>query len=147
MSRRRNKNLLFEHKSEPLLPRRRFYFRVLKSSGVAAVLLFCFLGLGVLGYHAFAGLPWLDALLNASMIMSGMGPVDELKSAGAKWFASIYAIASGVMFITTVGLLLGPPMHRLMHRFHMELEEEDEKKERAADQGQSKNRNARKAMK
>jgi len=82
------------------------------------------LGLGVLGYHFFAELPWVDAILNASMILTGMGPVDPLKTVSAKLFASFYALFSGIVFITTAGILLAPVMHRFLHKFHLEIEPE-----------------------
>ena len=78
------------------------------------------LGVGVLGYHFIAGLNWVDALLNAAMILSGMGPVNTLDSDAAKLFASAYALFSGVAFITTTGILIAPVFHRVLHRFHIE---------------------------
>lgn len=77
------------------------------------------LGIGVLGYHYFSDLPWLDALLNASMILTGMGPVDPMKTDGAKWFASLYAIYSGVAFLSTVAVFLTPIVHRFLHKHHL----------------------------
>jgi hypothetical protein len=78
------------------------------------------LGIGVLGYRLTEGMPWLDALLNASMILGGMGPVTELQSDGGKLFASLYALFAGVVFIALTGVLLAPILHRLMHRFHLQ---------------------------
>ena len=80
------------------------------------------LGIGVLGYHHFAGLPWIDSLLNASMILTGMGPIDPMRSDAAKLFASLYALFSGVVFLTAVALLLSPIFHRLLHHFHLDDE-------------------------
>jgi len=91
---------------------------------VAGAIVFFSLVLGILGYHFFEKLRWLDALLNASMILTGMGPVDQLQTTGGKLFASFYALFSGIVFITTAGLLLAPLMHRLMHKFHLETGEE-----------------------
>ena len=86
-----------------------------------AVFVICFaLGMGILGYHYLADLPWLDALLNASMILSGMGPVDPLRSSGAKLFASFYALFSGLLFIAVASMLVGPFIHRILHRLHVE---------------------------
>jgi hypothetical protein len=76
--------------------------------------------IGVLGYRYIAGFGWIDSLLNASMILGGMGPVGELKSDGAKVFASIYALFAGIVFIGVLGTLLAPFVHRLMHRFHID---------------------------
>ena len=79
------------------------------------------LALGVLGYHFLARLTWLDALVNASMILTGMGPVDQMTTVGAKLFASFYALFSGVAFLTIVAVLLAPAVHRFLHRFHLDL--------------------------
>jgi len=79
------------------------------------------LALGMLGYHLVAGLSWIDALVNASMILTGMGPVDEMSTVGAKLFASFYALFSGVAFLTIVAVLLAPAVHRFLHRFHLDL--------------------------
>lgn len=112
-----------EHRLEPLLPRRDFLRRQLRYTGLAAGLLIVSLGIGVLGYHGFEGLPWLDALLNASMILGGMGPVDPLRTSGGKVFASLYALFSGVIFLVSVGVLLAPLVHRVLHRFHLEAQD------------------------
>jgi hypothetical protein len=78
------------------------------------------LGVGILGYHYIAGLSWIDSLLNASMILGGMGPMDSLKTDAAKIFASCYALFSGLAFIGIVSVLLAPFVHRLLHRVHAE---------------------------
>jgi hypothetical protein len=78
------------------------------------------LAIGILGYHFIAGFPWIDALLNASMILTGMGPVGELTSTGAKLFASAYALFSGLVFITVIGVTLAPVLHRVLHEFHID---------------------------
>ena len=80
--------------------------------------------IGVVGYHVFGGLGWLDSLLNASMILTGMGPVDHLGSDAGKWFASAYALFSGIVFLSSVGVLMAPLVHRFLHRFHLELEDD-----------------------
>ena len=87
---------------------------------IALVLIVGVLCLGMAGYHWLAGLNWVDALLNASMILGGMGPVDPLRNPGAKVFASVYALFSGLVFIAIMGILFAPMMHRLLHTFHME---------------------------
>jgi hypothetical protein len=95
--------------------------------GLYALLLLVFsLGIGVLGYHYLANLGWIDSLLNASMILTGMGPVDRLETDTAKIFASIYSIFSGVIFLTTVAVFLSPLVHRLLHLLHVENGEESE---------------------
>ena len=76
--------------------------------------------MGATGYHFAARLPWLDALLNAAMILAGMGPVDQLTTSEAKLFATLYALYSGLVFLVVAGILLGPVIHRVLHRFHLE---------------------------
>ena len=76
--------------------------------------------IGVMGYHFTAGVSWLDSLHNASMILSGMGPVVEIKTTGGIWFSSFYALFSGVVFITNIGIILAPAIHRFFHRLHVE---------------------------
>jgi hypothetical protein len=118
---------MFEHKSERLLPRRAFYARMAKSVGlVAAVVAFSLL-IGSAGYHYLGELPWIDSLLNASMILSGMGPVDPLKTNAAKLFATFYALYSGVAFLSIVAILMAPLLHRFLHRFHLEVSEDERK--------------------
>jgi len=112
--------MAFEHHSKPMLPRKQFYMRVLRYAGFAFQLLGVSLGIGVLGYHYFNELSWLDSLLNASMILTGMGPIDPMKSDGAKWFASFYAIFSGVAFLSTVAVFLSPIVHRFLHKLHLD---------------------------
>jgi len=122
---------MFEHRTKPLLPRKTFVLRVLRSLALAFGILVGSLGLGILGYHFCAGLSWLDALLNAAMILSGMGPVNELHTVAGKLFASFYALFSGVVFITAVAVLLAPVIHRFLHQFHLEFESpENDQKER-----------------
>ena len=103
-------------------PRRRrpFYHRFLLALGLSAVLIGVSLGIGILGYHFIAGFNWVDSLLNAAMILTGMGPVGTLNTDAAKLFASAYALFSGVVFITATGILLTPIFHRVLHRFHFE---------------------------
>jgi hypothetical protein len=76
-----------------------------------------------------AGLGWIDSLLNAAMILTGMGPVDQLQTNEAKIFASLYALFSGVAFLTIVAILMAPLVHRFLHRFHIELAQEDDDRE------------------
>lgn len=95
-----------------------------RSAAIGSGVVLFSLGLGTAGYHSFVGLPWLDALLNAAMILTGMGPVDPLTTTGAKLFAVSYALFSGVVFLTLVAVLFAPVAHRFLHRFHLELYEE-----------------------
>ena len=78
---------------------------------------------GVVGYHYFEDLPWIDSLLNASMILGGMGPVNALQTNAGKIFASFYALYSGIILLASVGILITPVFHRFLHRFHLELED------------------------
>jgi len=96
--------------------------RLSRSSAAAFVMVVGSLAIGIWGYHRFEHLSWLDSLLNASMILSSMGPVTPLRTDAGKWFASFYALFSGVAFITVVGVFFAPIVHRLLHRFHLELD-------------------------
>ncbi len=116
---------MFEHRSQPLLPRRKFVHRLLRSLAFGLVLLVFSLGGGMAGYHYLEGLPWLDAFLNAAMIMSGMGPVATLQSSAGKLFAGCYALYCGIALITAAAVILSPVVHRLFHRFHLEEEKKD----------------------
>jgi hypothetical protein len=118
---------VFENRRDPILPTRIFIRRLLVCLGLALAIIAVALGIGVAGYHFIARLPWIDALLNASMILTGMGPVDVLRSNAAKVFASFYALFSGVVFISLMGLLLSPIAHRVLHKFHVSDEDLNEK--------------------
>src|SRR5256885_11484176 len=113
---------MFEHKRERLLARRKFFGRMARALGFANVILVLALTIGTLGYHFAAGFSWIDAFLNASMILTGMGPVGELNTVCGKLFASFFALFSGVVFLTIMAVTLGPVLHRLMHRFHIDSE-------------------------
>jgi hypothetical protein len=105
----------------PSPPRRlQFYHRFLRALGLSSALIGFSLVIGILGYHGFAGFNWVDSLLNATMILTGMGPVGALPSDTAKLFASAYALFSGLVFITATGILLAPIFHSVLHRFHIE---------------------------
>jgi hypothetical protein len=109
----------FERRHETLLSRRLFLWRLARWSAVAGAVVLGSLAIGVCGYHYLGSLPWVDSLLNASMILGGMGPVDPMKSNAAKIFASMYALYSGLALIAVVGLLLAPVIHRFLHKFHI----------------------------
>src|SRR5262249_37202662 len=98
---------------------------MLWSGSIAGVVIAVSLGIGVLGYRYVAGIPsWLDSLYNASMILGGMGPVSEVTRPAGKLFASLYALYSGVILLASVGFLLSPLLHRLLHRFHLESKDD-----------------------
>jgi hypothetical protein len=90
---------------------------------LSAGLLSFSLGIGVLGYHVTEGLGWLDSLLNASMILGGMGPVNELRTTSGKVFASVYALFSGIAFLVAAGVVVAPVVHRFLHHLHLDLDE------------------------
>ena len=114
---------MFERKHHNLAPVAVFRRRMAVHLAIALVLIVGVLCLGMAGYHWLADLNWVDALLNASMILGGMGPVDLLPNTGAKIFASVYALFSGLVFIAIMGILFAPMVHRMLHAFHMEDDE------------------------
>lgn len=114
---------MFEHRRQPLLTPREFLFRQLTFLLAALAIIAGSLVLGILGYHFFEGLSYLDSLVNASMILGGMGPVNELHTTAGKLFASFYALYSGIIFLVSVGVILAPLYHRFLHRFHVEIED------------------------
>lgn len=109
-----------ERHRDPLLPRPAFLRRLFRSWGAATGIVLGSWLLGTLGYRITEGMAWLDALLNAAMILGGMGPVDPLHTAAGKVFAAMYALFSGIVFLVAVGVLVTPIVHRLYHRFHVE---------------------------
>lgn len=111
---------MFERKHDQLLPLPRFTIRLLYSLLLALGVVSVALAIGTVGYHSIAGLAWIDAILNASMILTGMGPVAVMETNASKLFASAYALFSGVVFLSSVGLMLSPVFHRILHRFHVD---------------------------
>lgn len=111
---------MYEHRSEPLLPLIKFVYRLLLHVLVALSAIVFALGIGILGYHRFEGLSWLDSFLNASMILGGMGPVNELHSPAAKLFAGFYALFSGLFFVGVVSIIMFPIVHRFLHILHLD---------------------------
>ena len=116
---------MFEHHQEPLKSRREFVSRQVKYLAFALLILLFSAGIGTLGYHLFGNLQWLDSFLNASMILTGMGPVDKMETDGGKIFSALYALFSGVAFLTFVGVLFAPVYHRFLHKFHLDIEEKE----------------------
>jgi hypothetical protein len=112
---------MYEHKSQRLLPRNLFYKRVLKNILLALSILCISMLIGITGFCTIANSSWIDALHNSAMLLSGMGPVlNDYPSTGAKLFSSFYALFSGIVFITNIGVVLAPVMHRIFHRLHWE---------------------------
>lgn len=117
---------MFEHKTHPVLPLNRFLKRQMRFLVYSMLILGLSLGIGIVGYHFVAKLGWVDALLNASMILTGMGPVDAMTTKAAKVFASAYALYSGIVFLSTAAVLLAPALHRLLHILQRDREEEND---------------------
>jgi hypothetical protein len=129
-------DFMFEHRSQQLLPRRAFLYRLGRFALAALLLVMVSWAIGILGYRASEGMSWIDATLNAAMILGGMGPVDTLHTDSGKLFASVYALFSGIVFLVAVGVLIAPILHRFLHQFHLEAdkeEAEEEKEEGEAD--------------
>ena len=110
----------FEHKSRPVIPMRRFLDRMVLHGLLSLALLIFSLGIGTVGYHYFGKIPWVDSFYNASLILTGMGPVDIMPTDAAKLFASFYAIFSGVAFLSTAAVFFSPIAHRLLHSLHLQ---------------------------
>jgi hypothetical protein len=121
---------MFEHRRQPLLPRRIFYGRLAQSAGIGFLIVLVSLAIGMAGYHSFEKMPWLDAFLNAAMILSGMGPVGSLQTSAGKFFAGCYALYSGLALITTIGVVFAPVFHRFLHKFHLEAAAETQEAKR-----------------
>ncbi|HRH70167.1 MAG TPA: hypothetical protein PLB89_11720 [Flavobacteriales bacterium] len=121
---------MFEHREQPVLSRSAFLLRQLKFILYAALFVGVSLAMGTWGYVHFAGQGAVDAFLNASMILSGMGPIGDLPNDGAKLFASFYALYSGVALLTVVATLLAPIVHRFLHTLHIAAEDDDDRRRR-----------------
>jgi hypothetical protein len=113
----------FERHDEALIPRERFALRMASFAAGSLVLIALSLALGASGYHWIAGLAWIDALENAAMILTGMGPVDRMETNAAKLFSAAYALFSGIAFLTIVAVLFAPAVHRFLHALHLETED------------------------
>ena len=110
----------YESRSQPLLKRAQFLRRLVVHTAAVATLISTSLAIGMWGYVHFESLSWLDAFLNASMLLGGMGPIDYPKTEGGKLFAGIFAMYAGLVVIAAAALLIAPVAHRLLHRFHLE---------------------------
>ena len=111
---------MYEHKRHHLLPWPRFIRRASRHLLIGVAIVAIADGVGTVGYRTTAGLGWLDSFLNASMILSGMGPVDHMTTTAGKLFASLYALFSGIVFISVAGVVAAPWVHRLFHWVHLE---------------------------
>ena len=111
---------MYESRKQAVLPSRRFARRLVTHAAAALGLLAVSLAIGMCGYVAFEHLSWIDAFLNASMLLGGMGPVDPPKTSAGKLFAGLYALYSGLVFIVTAAVLFAPLLHRVLHRFHVD---------------------------
>jgi hypothetical protein len=109
---------VYESRRQPLLTREKFIKRMLGHLAIAMSLLVVSLAVGMLGYMFFEHLSWIDAFLNAAMLLGGMGPVNPPLTASGKLFAGLYALYAGLVFIVTAALLFTPILHRVMHRLH-----------------------------
>ena len=118
---------MFEHRQSPLISRKEFYLRVARNFIFSFGILFCSLGIGMSGYHFICALSWIDSFLNASMILTGMGPVNPMPTDAAKIFASCYALFSGLAFLTIAAVLFAPVFHRFLHKFHLDINEHEPK--------------------
>ena len=110
----------YEKSNEALLSDSGFLLRMLKSFAVTLIIVGFSLSFGMMGYCYFGNLPWDDGLLNAAMILTGMGPVDHMNSTPGKLFATFYALYSGIAFLSMMAVIMAPVLHRFMHRFHLE---------------------------
>jgi hypothetical protein len=113
---------MYEHRTKPLLPRNVFYQRMARHAAIGLAVIVVSLGMGMIGYHVLEKLPWVDAFLNAAMILSGMGPVASLQTEAGKIFAGFYALYSGIALISILGIIFAPVIHRFLHKFHLEDE-------------------------
>jgi hypothetical protein len=113
----------FESHYEPLVPLSRFIRRLISSFAVGLGLIAVSLAMGMIGYHRLFLLSWIDSFVNASMILSGMGPLAEPHTTGAKVFAGLYALFSGLAVLAIAGIMLAPAIHRFLHYLHIDPDE------------------------
>jgi len=115
--------LSYERVSEPVAVLPRYLRRQLRSLGIGVVLIGIALFAGMLGYHRFLGLSWIDSYENAAMILSGMGPLASPETFAGKFFAGTYALFSGIAVLAIAGVIAAPLVHRFLHRLHADSEE------------------------
>jgi len=115
---------MYEVRHAPLASRRQFIRRIVNHFGIVTAVIVVSLGVGMSGYRYFEGMDWIDAYLNAAMLLGGMGPVEpKLQTVSGKLFAGVYALYAGMIVLVAAGLLMAPVFHRFLHRFHLEEEE------------------------
>lgn len=120
----------FEHRGQPIAPSRHFAQRLLRNALWAFGFVILGLLIGMAGYMGFEGMSLVDAFVNAAMILSGMGPVQALNTVGGKIFAGLYAIVSGIFIFGVAGIALAPVFHRMLHKFHLQDDEAQQKGKR-----------------
>lgn len=120
---------MYEKISTPVLPRHKFMPRLLRSVLLGIAMIVFSLVIGMLGYHIFfPHMDWADAFVNAAMILSGMGPLTQPETAGAKIFSGLYALYSGLMLVMSAGVIFAPLVHRFLHKMHADIDDDMEKK-------------------
>jgi len=125
----------FERRGQPIAPRLVFLRRLGTNLGLAGLVILGSLVAGMLGYVGFEGMSLVDAFVNAAMILSGMGPIGELHTAGGKIFAGAYALYSGLLVIGLTGFMLAPVVHRVLHSFSLPSEDDDAAEEKEEESG------------
>ncbi|MDQ3022394.1 MAG: hypothetical protein M3R36_17780 [Bacteroidota bacterium] len=115
---------MYENFNQPLASRKKFHNRVIQAGTFASIIFVIALSIGVSGYHFIVKLDWVDAFLNAAMILGGMGQISELPTDAAKIFAGCFALFSGVTFISSIAIFLAPIIHRFLHKFHISVKSE-----------------------
>jgi len=113
---------MFESRHEPLAPKTLFLIRLMRNTMIGILVIAISLFLGMCGYHYFEMMPWVDAFVNAAMILSGMGPLGSLTTSAGKIFAGFYALFSGLVFILAISLIFAPIIHRYFHKFHLDTD-------------------------
>jgi hypothetical protein len=116
---------MFEHRHQPLLSRAQYARRQGRYAALALLLVGVSWAIGILGYMVFERMAFIDAILNSAMLLGGMGPVDQLHTDAGKLFASFYALFSGIIFLVAVAVLMAPVLHRILHHFHLESQNDD----------------------
>jgi len=120
----------FEHRREPLLPLSKFVWRLARSVAIGLVLVGLSLVVGIVGYRHLFGLSWIDAFVNASMILSGMGPLAPPETFGAKLFSGLYALYSGLAVLAIAGIIFAPVLHRFLHYLHADPDDREPPRQR-----------------